>query len=1273
MEAMEQERQRENQRDLQRKSVAETVRQQMCEQELMKKHQKLDMERQVKEWQKIREQYEKDMKMQRQKQHDKKMNTRNDYTEQIMTRNAMRAKEGKENEMEERRRRQHVMEKDNWTAMVRDIEADRQDGLQRRKDIVMDKLASKMEEDSLKNKLQTANALARALGQQEAKWLQVQKANNENRKATIEAIAAHREYKRRQHEQTTMEEKQRGWSTLQARIEEEKFYWENEQQIARKKREDLHRLNDIRFMQISEKQAKLKVEKQEQLEFDSRNAQLIREEDAQFQAYTAAIISAASAAEKNTFPLHAAARMGMGCGPDRIIGCKGGSDQPLKMSVTSWFLVSSSGTRHRLPREMIFVGREDCELMLQSRSVDKQHAVINYDPSTDEHLVKDLGSLNGTFVNDLRIPDQTYITLKLSDFLHSHVYVLERSQHKVPEEALKHEKYTSQLQIGLKPLEGKRRDHSDEKGGGGDAPRSKLEKVERKAPSEAPVSRPTPLYGQPSWWGEDDAGNKGQPRESLAENLKDGSPEMEVHLSDRDAQSKSIYAYRREPSYFEIPTKEFQLHPKSPEAEVHEIPTKDTDTPAPPTPTPAPPAPTTPTAPVVQSHASFTIEFDDCTPGKIKIKDHVTKFSFRQRKLPGKELVTTPTEMMSAESKVADWLAHSDVSIMRKKAPCEDVYSTKSDLPVHIKTLKGHQHEDGTQSDSEDPILTEQQSESQPSEERLSPPLVSQKSPSPQAPEEPVPRSPPQAPSPPQSQSKPDPQQAFIIEFFDDNPRKKRSHSFTQNSAHADSYSALKAKLEKRKSAALSGDKGPASAGHIPPTQQMTLPLKGQGTGTPLRPSSLKREKTDDRLCTGTPSSYRSTPAITIRPFSSVGKKSKLAQDFAAEFLRDCKRGVVPTREKTATPAVMEVPFHTHPRAPACSPPLASTPTQPASPAHPPVPLMAPLLPLGIRSVELKASNATKTEEEDSLSDAGTYTIETESQDKEVEDARSMIDQVFGVLESPEYTSVTTAAADRPVINDDRDVQASLRISKGSSLDLKAAPVQGYSPATLSGAPTSPAQVRPVGPMPLGGPKWVSRWASLADGYADPGPAVGLLDIPPQQEMSNRDGGIIHQAMMNRILDSPESEGSQGSRTRRLLPQVPPTDKTECPTPTILIRHDPYVGYEAPEKASGTPRQQETVQRLSVRDDLDPDSLSDASKSDDGSIVDRFRRHRSGRGENCGVQSRAEERGGPAAKSTSFYIGSDEAPSKSPLANSPVLSEAEREQGVPPKTSRQLF
>ncbi|KAG8514460.1 Centrosomal protein of 170 kDa protein B [Galemys pyrenaicus] len=143
-------------------------------------------------------------------------------------------------------------------------------------------------------------------------------------------------------------------------------------------------------------------------------------------------------------------------------GVTGGSGWArAKMSTTSWFLVSSSGTRHRLPRELIFVGRDECELMLQSRSVDKQHAVINYDQGRDEHWVKDLGSLNGarsrpelsppvigsargpcsvcsachvsqallatfgscpisvglTFVNDVRIPDQKYVTLKLNDVI----------------------------------------------------------------------------------------------------------------------------------------------------------------------------------------------------------------------------------------------------------------------------------------------------------------------------------------------------------------------------------------------------------------------------------------------------------------------------------------------------------------------------------------------------------------------------------------------------------------------------------------------------------------------------------------------------------------------------------------------------------------------------------------------------------------------------------------------------------------------------------------
>lgn len=159
----------------------------------------------------------------------------------------------------------------------------------------------------------------------------------------------------------------------------------------------------------------------------------------------------------------------------------------------------------------------------------------------------------------------------------------------------------------------------------------------------------------------------------------------EVNTSLSDSQVKSILSYRREPSYFEIPTKESQPRPgKKNESQVHEVPTKDTSD-------AAERALGTATPPVVQSHASFTIEFDDCTPGKMKIKDHVTKFSFRQpRKLPCADATAAaaPTEVMSAESKVADWLVQSNASMMRRRSHGEDEHSTSSD-PTLLKINKG--------------------------------------------------------------------------------------------------------------------------------------------------------------------------------------------------------------------------------------------------------------------------------------------------------------------------------------------------------------------------------------------------------------------------------------------------------------------------------------------------------------------------------------------------------------------------------------------------------
>ncbi|XP_006157277.1 centrosomal protein of 170 kDa isoform X9 [Tupaia chinensis] len=382
------------------------------------------------------------------------------------------------------------------------------------------------------------------------------------------------------------------------------------------------------------------------------------------------------------------------------------------MSLTSWFLVSSGGTRHRLPREMIFVGRDDCELMLQSRSVDKQHAVINYDASTDEHLVKDLGSLNGTFVNDVRIPEQTYITLKLEDKLRfgydTNLFTVVRGELRVPEEALKHEKFTIQLQLSQKSSESELSKSASAKSIDSKVADAVTEvqhkatealKSEEKAMDISAMPRGTPLYGQPSWWGDDEVDEKrafksnGKTEEKSHETGTSGCSidAKQVEEQSAAANEEVLFPFCREPSYFEIPTKEFQQPSQITESTIHEIPTKDT--------------PSSHTAGA--GHASFTIEFDDSTPGKVTIRDHVTKFTSDQRhkskkSSPGtQDLPGIQTGMMAPENKVADWLAQNNPPQMVWERTEEDSKSIKSDVPVYLKRLKGNKHDDGTQSDSE--------------------------------------------------------------------------------------------------------------------------------------------------------------------------------------------------------------------------------------------------------------------------------------------------------------------------------------------------------------------------------------------------------------------------------------------------------------------------------------------------------------------------------------------------------------------------------------------
>uniref|UniRef100_A0A8C4W3Q0 Centrosomal protein 170 n=2 Tax=Gopherus evgoodei TaxID=1825980 RepID=A0A8C4W3Q0_9SAUR len=393
------------------------------------------------------------------------------------------------------------------------------------------------------------------------------------------------------------------------------------------------------------------------------------------------------------------------------------------MSLTSWFLVSSGGTRHRLPREMIFVGRDDCELML-SRSVDNLNGV--------SQQIQDSSSV-------CRIDLFNFIP-KSSEAEGSKPVSSTGTEPKVPDATGEvHHKATEAL------------------------------KSEEKSMDLSAMPRGTPLYGQPSWWGEDEADEKNgckrdiKHEEKIHETGASGcsTDAKQVVEKSSTANEEELYPFCREPSYFEIPTKEFHQPSQIAESTIHEIPTKDTQT----------------SHAAGAGHASFTIEFDDTTPGKVTIKDHVTKFTSDQRHKPkksslgGQDLPGLQTVMMAAESKVADWLAQNNPPRMIWEATEEDSKSIKSDVPVYLKRLKGNKHDDGTQSDSENAGARRHYNKRATVDEHLSHQHLEQKKSYQKA-----------HTTEKHEEQAAISQTAFMIEFFDeDHPRKRRSYSFSQN------------------------------------------------------------------------------------------------------------------------------------------------------------------------------------------------------------------------------------------------------------------------------------------------------------------------------------------------------------------------------------------------------------------------------------------------------------------------------------------------------------
>ncbi|XP_071162021.1 centrosomal protein of 170 kDa-like isoform X18 [Mytilus edulis] len=110
------------------------------------------------------------------------------------------------------------------------------------------------------------------------------------------------------------------------------------------------------------------------------------------------------------------------------------SSEDPETSTDDWGLVDECGQRYLLPKTMLFMGREECDIVVQSQSVDKRHAVITFDHYLNRFKIKDLSTVNGTYVNNIRIQDQEYVTLKHMDSVRlgtdSMVYYMEQIEEK---------------------------------------------------------------------------------------------------------------------------------------------------------------------------------------------------------------------------------------------------------------------------------------------------------------------------------------------------------------------------------------------------------------------------------------------------------------------------------------------------------------------------------------------------------------------------------------------------------------------------------------------------------------------------------------------------------------------------------------------------------------------------------------------------------------------------------------------------------------------------
>ncbi|XP_074515454.1 cilia- and flagella- associated protein 210 [Sebastes fasciatus] len=311
--ALRQEQEKALQKKLETLAVAEDLKNQVKEIELVREIQKMENMKDGEEIQRLKELNQWEQRMEEERQAKLKKNLMQAHLEHITNREIIRAKDAQKQEADEEQRKLYLSAKQKMTKLQKDKEKELFGEAQMRRDWIMNKLTVEQQD---KTDIEEQR-IAQAVAEQDAKQAQQQREKEEKAAAMMESIAAHREFMRLEKEQKDKTAEQKTRDIFQAKKEADRIFSEKQQLKAQRMKEDERKLQDFNITQMAKKSAMQQQLRREEHEFGVKNAELIAEEENMFQQYSQQLIRAAAEAQRNVFPLCKAAREGIGggCGP----------------------------------------------------------------------------------------------------------------------------------------------------------------------------------------------------------------------------------------------------------------------------------------------------------------------------------------------------------------------------------------------------------------------------------------------------------------------------------------------------------------------------------------------------------------------------------------------------------------------------------------------------------------------------------------------------------------------------------------------------------------------------------------------------------------------------------------------------------------------------------------------------------------------------------------------------------------------------------------------